>query len=366
MMRFSLHFWALCTILLNIACHTCQEHVWLPGNHVALFIFGDSVFDAGNNNDINTTSQANYFPYGESFFKNPTGRFSDGRIIPDFIAEYVKLPFIPPYLQPGNHDFSIGVNFASGGAGALDETNKGKVINLGTQLGYFKEVSQHLRKKLGDAEAKALLSRAVYLFNVGSNDYIVPFKINSSVLQSYTPKEFVGQVIGNITEVTQDIYKIGGRKFAFGNIVPLSCVPLLRTHEGQNGACLDQITPFVELHNKEFSKLLQKLQRELKGFKYSLLDVYTFLKERMDHPSKYGFKESKVACCGSGPYGGIFSCGGKRGVTEYELCDNVNDYVFFDSIHLTEKAYEQFSKQVWDGKLSFKGGYNLQSLFELN
>ena len=77
------------------------------------------------------------------------------------------------------------------------------MINLGTQLGYFKDVSQHLRKKLGDAEAKALLSRAVYLFNVGSNDYVFPFSINSSVLRSYTHKEFVGQVIGNITEVTQ-------------------------------------------------------------------------------------------------------------------------------------------------------------------
>ena len=60
----------------------------LPEEHVALFIFGDSVFDAGNNNYINTITdyQANYEPYGENFFKYSTGRFSDGRIIPDFIG----------------------------------------------------------------------------------------------------------------------------------------------------------------------------------------------------------------------------------------------------------------------------------------
>ncbi|KAL5579648.1 hypothetical protein UlMin_012090 [Ulmus minor] len=365
MMRFPLYFWALCAVLLYNASSICHGHVSLPGKNVAIFVFGDSIFDAGNNNYINTITQANYFPYGESFFKNPTGRFSDGRIIPDFIAEYVKLPFIPPYLQPGNSDYSIGVNFASAGAGALDETNQGMVIDLGTQLSYFKNVSRHLRKKLGDAEAKALLSRAVFLFSVGGNDYVFPFSINSSVLRSYSREEFVGQVIGNITEVIQDIYKIGGRKFGFLNLLPLACVPFLRVIPGQNGACLDQISPFVELHNKEISNLLQKEYSELNGFKYSLLDVNTFLKERMDHPSKYGFKESKIACCGSGPYRGILSCGGKRGVTEYELCDNVSEYVFFDSGHLTDKAHQQFAKLVWSEKLSFKGGYNLKSLFEL-
>lgn len=62
-------------------------------NLLALFILGDSIFDAGNNNYINTTadSQANYLSYGTTFFNYPTGRFSDGRLIPDFIGEN-KIP----------------------------------------------------------------------------------------------------------------------------------------------------------------------------------------------------------------------------------------------------------------------------------
>ncbi|KAL5583400.1 hypothetical protein UlMin_015842 [Ulmus minor] len=246
MTRFPLNFWALCAVLLYNASSICHGHVSLPGKNVAIYVSGDSLFDAGNNNYINTTGQANYFPYGESFFKNPTGRFSDGRIVPDFIAEYVKLPFIPPYLQPGNSNYSIGVNFASGGAGALDETNHGMVIDLGTQLSYFKNASRHLRKKLGDAEAKDLLSRAVYLFSVGTNDYGFRFLTNSSVIRSYSREEYVGQVIDNITEVIQDIYKIGGRKFGFLNLAPLDCVPMIRALiEGKNGACFDQFTPFL-------------------------------------------------------------------------------------------------------------------------
>lgn len=60
-------------------------------NVTALFIFGDSFLDAGNNNYINTSTldQANFPPYGQTFFGLPTGRFSDGRLISDFIGEMI-------------------------------------------------------------------------------------------------------------------------------------------------------------------------------------------------------------------------------------------------------------------------------------
>lgn len=68
---------------------------WASGGDVqlektsALFIFGDSTVDVGNNNYINTIpeNQANYKPYGQNgFFQDPTGRFSDGRVIVDYIG----------------------------------------------------------------------------------------------------------------------------------------------------------------------------------------------------------------------------------------------------------------------------------------
>ncbi|PON62545.1 hypothetical protein TorRG33x02_278710 [Trema orientale] len=66
-------------------------------------------------------------------------------------------------------------------------------------------VSLLLRQKLGDAEAKALLSRAVYLFSTGNNDYSFPFETNSTVLTSHSTKWFVGMVLGNITEVIEAV-----------------------------------------------------------------------------------------------------------------------------------------------------------------
>jgi hypothetical protein len=66
----------------------CIGNICLPKEHVALFVFRDSFFDVGNNNYINTTTdyQVNYSPYGETFFKYPTGRVSDGRVVPDFVG----------------------------------------------------------------------------------------------------------------------------------------------------------------------------------------------------------------------------------------------------------------------------------------
>ena len=87
--------YTLCSLLLvflfpfSNSLQLDEGKLCLSEKHASLFIFGDSYFDPGNNNYINTTTgfQANFGPYGESFFKYPTGRFSDGRIIPDFIGK---------------------------------------------------------------------------------------------------------------------------------------------------------------------------------------------------------------------------------------------------------------------------------------
>ena len=53
----------------------------------AFFVFGDSLVDNGNNNYLATTARADSPPYGIDYpTHRPTGRFSNGRNIPDFIS----------------------------------------------------------------------------------------------------------------------------------------------------------------------------------------------------------------------------------------------------------------------------------------
>lgn len=57
----------------------------------SIISFGDSIADTGNYlrlSDVNHLPQAAFLPYGETFFQPPSGRYSDGRLIIDFIGTY--------------------------------------------------------------------------------------------------------------------------------------------------------------------------------------------------------------------------------------------------------------------------------------
>jgi phospholipase/lecithinase/hemolysin len=328
---------------------------------VALFVFGDSTFDPGNNNNLHTIARANFWPYGETYFNFPSGRFCDGRLISDFIAEFAKLPLIPPYVRQSaaKYEVKYGVNFASAGAGALVETNRGLARDLNTQLNYFKNVEKKLKRTLRNkAEAKRLLSNAVYLISIGSNDYMS----NMSIYKYYGKEEYVGMVVGNLTTLIKEIYKMGGRKFGVPKQGLLGCIPAMRMLQPE-GDCLAELNLLMVDHNNALSKALEELERRLDGFVYSSHDFYISSGERVKNPAKYGFKEGKVACCGSGSFRGNSSCGGMRGDKVYELCENVNDHLFFDFAHETEKANRQYAELMWSGSPNMTGPYNLKTLF---
>ncbi|KAK7259076.1 hypothetical protein RIF29_24672 [Crotalaria pallida] len=334
--------------------------------HVALFLFGDSYLDAGNNNYINTTAydQANFFPYGETYFMFPTGRFSDGRLISDFIAEHANLPLIPPFLQPGEIEYYNGVNFASGGAGALVETFQGSVIPLETQARNFKKVAARL-----DIDgAKKLLSSAVYMFSIGTNDYLSPFLTDSDVLNSSSHSEYVAMVVGNLTSIIKQIYNRGARKFVFMNLPPLGCLPGTRILPSEgNGSCIQELSFLASLHNQALYGVLLQLEKQLKDFKFSLYDFNTDVTEMMNHPLKYGLKEGKSACCGWGRFRGEYNCGGKRGDERFKFCDKPNEYLFWDSYHLTESAYKQLAARMWSytSHSHTLGPYTIEDLFQV-
>ncbi|CAL9781643.1 unnamed protein product [Musa acuminata subsp. burmannicoides] len=113
----------------------------------AIFSFGDSLQDTGNfiNTFANTTISKH--PWGITYFHKATGRYSDGRLIIDFIAQALGLPLVPPYRGGGT--FSRGANFAFGGATAQDrKALAGLGLNvtsfmdrsLFVQIGWFKDL----------------------------------------------------------------------------------------------------------------------------------------------------------------------------------------------------------------------------------
>lgn len=58
-----------------------------------LWVFGDSYADTGNLGDLGRElTHAWYDPYGDTFPGRPTGRFSDGRVLTDFIGASSSSP----------------------------------------------------------------------------------------------------------------------------------------------------------------------------------------------------------------------------------------------------------------------------------
>lgn len=334
----------------------------------AFFVFGDSTVDPGNNNYIKTIpdNRADYKPYGQDGFSGePTGRFSNGRVIVDFIAEYANLPVVPPFMQPAA-DYSRGVNFASGGGGVLPETNQGQAINLPTQLKNFDKVREKLIEEFGETRAQEIVSEAVYFISIGSNDYMGGYLGSPAMRQLHPPDVFVGLVISNLTNAIQELYQKGGRKFGFLSLGPLGCLPALRAanpnSNAGDGGCFEDASALAQAHTNALNGILLSLQHIFPGFKYANSNFFEWLADRMSNPSNYGFKDGVNACCGSGPYGGVYTCGGKQGA-EYKLCENPEDHVWWDSFHPTEKIHEQLAKVLWDGPASAVGPYNLQDLF---
>ncbi|XP_031265277.1 GDSL esterase/lipase 1-like [Pistacia vera] len=339
-----------CSISLNPRVCDGQEHK-------LLFVFGDSLFDAGNNKYLNSSmrvAQA-YYPYGITFHNQSTGRVSDGLIVPDFIAKYGNLNMVPPYLQPGAN-FSDGVNFASAGSGVFD-TMPG-LISLPGQLTNFKKVASSLDKEV--------LKRSVFLISMGGNDYFSFNNKNPNATLAQR-QQFQRMVVGNLTNALKEIYELGGRKFAFQNVGPLGCMPLMKQFYPQlNGSCSTNLLVHATMHNRALSNALKKLESRLTGFKYSIFDYYTALLDRINHASKYGFKEGIIACCGTGQFNGQNCGGGFTGKDAYNLCSNPSEYVFFDGGHTTEKANSQLAELIWSGVPNVTGPYNVQQLFELS
>ncbi|XP_060185411.1 GDSL esterase/lipase At5g08460-like [Lycium barbarum] len=115
----------------------------------ALFVFGDSLMDPGNNNYLaNSLAKANYVPYGVDF-QGPTGRFCNGRTIIDYLGDLLGLPLIPAYTATITLgcDISKGVNYASVAAEILDETcqslaeyNHDSIFVYGNTFGGFTHI----------------------------------------------------------------------------------------------------------------------------------------------------------------------------------------------------------------------------------
>ncbi|CAI0455208.1 unnamed protein product [Linum tenue] len=158
--------------------------VTLVGSHAdvrnckfpAMYNFGDSNSDTGG---ISAALGEIPPPNGETFFGHPSGRSCDGRLIIDFIAERLKLPYLSAYLDSVGTDFRHGANFATGGSSI--RPGGYSPFHLGVQISQFKQFkarTNRLRNQRNLPRAMEF-SKALYTFDIGQNDLAYGFQHSS-------------------------------------------------------------------------------------------------------------------------------------------------------------------------------------------
>ena len=320
----------------------------------ALIVFGDSIVDPGNNNDIRTIVKANFPPYGNDFQNHrPTGRFCNGRIPTDFIASRLGIKdLLPPYLsaQPlDKHDLLTGVSFASGGTGFDPLTPQlASVISLPDQLTMFHDYLAKVRDAAGvgdgDARVSDILSRGVFAICAGSDDVANTY-FTMRARSNYDHASYADLLVHHATAFVENLIRAGARRVAFIGIPPIGCVPSQRTMSGGlDRGCSQGHNEVAVAYNAGMVQQLAALRAKYPGTRLVFMDIYGFLYDMMMHPQSYGFTQSTRGCCGTGLLEVSVLC---NAVTS-AVCQDVGDYLFWDSYHPTEKVYKVLADFIFD------------------
>ncbi|KAL5728948.1 hypothetical protein ACHQM5_001967 [Ranunculus cassubicifolius] len=310
-----------------------------------MFVFGSSLVDNGNNNFFETTSKADYLPYGIDYPLGPTGRFSNGKNVIDALSELLKLPGpIPAFLNPATRDDGVvyGVDYASGGSGILDDTGfvSGRVITLNQQIKNFEEVTL----------ANLSTSQSNYLFVIGSggNDYLLNYFLRNATRQ-VSLQNFTTNLTQTLSTQIQKLHKLGARKFVLISVYPLGCIPLVKKTFSANQECVDSLNQAAQLFNSHLKSLVDVLTPKLPGSSFVYVDEYKIIMDILDSPAANGFNDINNACCEvpSLAEGGNGLLCKRNGST----CDDRRGHVFFDGLHPTEKVNCIIARKAWTSRL---------------
>ncbi|XP_047155216.1 GDSL esterase/lipase At5g42170-like [Vigna umbellata] len=340
--------WSFSTVIISLV-----NVVSLPNNYSvpAVFVFGDSIVDTGNNNYIKTIAKCNFRPYGKDFGggNQPTGRFSNGLVPSDIIAAKFEVKkLLPPYLDPNlkREDLLTGVSFASGANGYDPLTSKiALVLSLSDQLDKFKEYIKKIQGMVGENTTTSLISKSLYILCTGSNDITHTFFLRRLKYNISTYTDFMAS---QATMFLKELHGLGARRIGILGLPNVGCVPFERTIRGGfKRACSDADNQAAMLFNNKLSSQIDILGKNFPDARLVYLDVYNPLSDMIQNPSKYGFEVADKGCCGTGDFEVGFLCN-----PVLKICSNRSSYIFWDSFHPTERAFNILSSEVLDKNIN--------------
>ncbi|KAL2608291.1 hypothetical protein R1flu_026864 [Riccia fluitans] len=308
---------------------------------------------------------AEFLPYGETYFGKAGVRYSDGRLLLDFIATALGLKFLDPYLQSVKSNFAQGANFAAAGA-TVRSVPYLSPFNLGVQTKQWQEFYTNTINTLAVDPGNSRLPQpsyftdGLYTIALGGNDFTFGYTKGQTPLQirSYLPL-----VVTGITDAIRGIYAYGGRNFLVWDIEPQGCLPYTLTLIPHTPAdldvngCLQEYNDNSVYFNGLLQTALQDLQAELTDASIVMLSTYDLKTDLLANATANGFQFVTTACCGvpsAYNYNTQVNCGSSgvvNGVTLTAVtCPDPSIYTIWDGVHNTEAANRYIAQQIFGGK----------------
>ncbi|KAE8707796.1 GDSL esterase/lipase [Hibiscus syriacus] len=353
-------------MVLGLFMAISTTHVEAAGR--AFFVFGDSLVDNGNNDYLDTTARADSPPYGiDTPSHRPTGRFSNGKNIPDFISDALESEPTLPYLSPelNGDKLLVGANFASAGIGILNDTGIQfiNIIRMFRQFEYFEEYQSRLADLIGEDEAQRMVNGALVLITVGGNDfvnnyYLVPFSARS---RQFNLPDYVRYLISEYSKLLMRLYELGARRVLVTGTGPLGCVPAELAMRSPSGQCDPELQRAAALYNPQLLEMVNGLNSQLGTTIFLAANTQQQTINFISSPGAYGFSTSKIACCGQGLYNGLGLC-----TPLSNLCPNRDEYVFWDPFHPSQRANGIIVDMILKGSAEHMSPMNLSTFLALD
>ncbi|KAL1553044.1 GDSL esterase/lipase LIP-4-like [Salvia divinorum] len=342
-----------------IACVTLSMVVFDAASQCSsrkpvIFNFGDSNSDTGG-----LAAAMGYefeYPDGRAFFRPPTGRLCDGRLVVDFLCENVKLNYLSPYLESVEPDFSNGANFAIAGSATLP---KYVAFSLNIQILQFRRFHNHSLRLQSQGNKNFVgedgFKNGLYVIDIGQNDLTAAF--NNVPYDQVLQK--IPSFIYEIKDAMWGIYLLGGKNLWVHNTGPLGCLPeklgSLKPDASQvdQYGCIASMNEAAKAFNSQLQDLCQQLRDQMKNTTIVYVDVYSIKYSLIANSSTYGMKSPLMACCGHGgaPYN--FDPKIKCRDAGFDVCEEgAGPYVSWDGVHYTEAANTIVASAILSTKYS--------------
>ncbi|KAJ7974678.1 GDSL esterase/lipase [Quillaja saponaria] len=336
-----------------------------PCDFPAIFNFGDSNSDTG--------CMAAAFipegpPCGETFFHEPAGRASDGRLIIDFIAKHLGLPYLSAYINSLGTTYRQGANFAAGGSTIRRQNETffdgGCPFTLEIQIAQFDQFKARTGKFFTQGKKHSYtrhvprpeeFAKAIYTFDIGQND--VARMSNQDFVQ------VIPDIVEQFAKEVQHLYQQGARTFWIHNTGPIGCLPIT-THSvhnpepgyaDQNG-CVKEQNDMAKEFNRQLKNIVVKLRAKLNDAALTYVDIFSAKYELISNAKEEGFVDPARICCGYHEDDNHVNCGNKGIVNGTEFfagtCEDPSLHISWDGVHYTEAANHWIAKRVLSGSFS--------------